>query len=79
MTFDLVRLVAEEDLRRGATFGEAFEARASNAEQPLEWCAAGFRRPPEARHYSCRSSGGGPVVLVDQTTEPIASLDLADA
>jgi len=33
--------------------------------------------PLEGRHYSCRASSGGSVVLVNQTTEPIASLDVA--
>jgi len=32
----------------------------------------------EGRHYSCRASGGGSVVLVDETAEPVAAADLAD-
>jgi hypothetical protein len=32
----------------------------------------------EGRHYSCRASGGGSVVLVDEAAEPVAAPDLAD-
>ena len=31
----------------------------------------------EGRHYSCRVSGGGSVVLVDEATEAVAAVDLA--
>src|SRR6266540_1406837 len=31
----------------------------------------------EGRHYSCRLSGGGSVVLVDEAAEPIATADAA--
>ncbi len=31
---------------------------------------------PEGRHYSCRASGGGSVVLVDEASEPVAPVDL---
>src|SRR6266536_6306651 len=30
----------------------------------------------EGRHYSCRASGGGSVVLVDEASEPVAPADL---
>jgi hypothetical protein len=33
---------------------------------------------PEGRHYSCRVSGGGSVVLVDEAAESVAATDLAD-
>src|SRR5437016_3404357 len=32
---------------------------------------------PEGRHYSCRVSGGGSVVLVDQAAETVAAVDRA--
>lgn len=32
---------------------------------------------PEGRHYSCRVSGGGSVVLVDEAAEPVAAADFA--
>jgi hypothetical protein len=32
--------------------------------------------PPERRHYSCRGSCGGSVVLVDEATEPVATVDV---
>src|SRR6266540_289104 len=31
----------------------------------------------EGRHYSCHTSGGGSVVLVDEAAEPVAAADLA--
>jgi hypothetical protein len=31
---------------------------------------------PEGRHYSCRASRGGSVVLVDEASEPVAPVDL---
>src|SRR5437879_6195788 len=33
--------------------------------------------PGEGRHYSCRVSCGGSVVLVDESAEPVATVDLA--
>src|SRR5207253_5347717 len=33
----------------------------------------------EGRHYSCRCSCGGSVVLVDDASEPVAAVDLAPA
>src|SRR5947208_14562991 len=33
----------------------------------------------EGRHYSCRCSCGGSVVLVDEATEPVAAVDLGPA
>jgi hypothetical protein len=33
---------------------------------------------PGGRQYSCRVSGGGSVVLVDEAAEPVAATDLAD-
>jgi hypothetical protein len=38
------------------------------------WEAAPCR---EGRHYSCRCSCGGAVVLVDEAAEPVAAVDLA--
>ena len=32
---------------------------------------------PERRHYSCRGSCGDSVVLVDEATEPVATVDVA--
>jgi len=34
-------------------------------------------REREGRHYSCRASRGGSVVLVDEATEPVAAADLS--
>ena len=39
----------------------------------------GYDRRAEGRHYSCRVSGGGPVILVDEATEAVAAVDLAHA
>jgi transposase len=35
-----------------------------------------YRR--EGREYSCRASGGGPVVLVDESAEPVSTVNVAD-
>jgi hypothetical protein len=40
--------------------------------------ATGIVGMPEGRHYSCRSSSGRSVVLVDEAAEPVAAADLAD-
>jgi hypothetical protein len=36
-------------------------------------------RFPEGRHYSCRCSCGGSVVLVDEAAESVAAVDFASA
>src|SRR5204863_9112033 len=46
--------------------------------RPRSACArAGASFTPEGRHYLCRVSCGGSVVLVDETTEAVATADLA--
>lgn len=39
--------------------------------------AAGGSTRREGRHYWCRVSGGGSVVLVDEAAEPVAAADRA--
>jgi hypothetical protein len=42
-----------------------------------DYVVPGTVRRAEGRHYSCRVSGGGSVVLVDKATETVAAVDRA--
>jgi hypothetical protein len=68
----IVLLVVARVLERScpnAGHALAFDAHSGGA-TPTALC-------PEGRHYSCRASCGGLVVLVDEAAEPVAAADFA--
>jgi CubicO group peptidase (beta-lactamase class C family) len=68
---DLISLgrlfLARGDVRGRRVLDPAYVDRATRASTP----------GGEGRHYSCRASSGGSVVLMDETAEPVAAADFA--